>query len=211
MQQLLLLQKNNLKYLTYGYSRFLAWCLAQSYENVNFFKYLDVVSIATYFRLVFNPKAKVPDYETTVKLFKWRAYRIQRWLTSKGLLSKGMLFAEVGFQSKGNLILHTVFDRPAKSQSVLFFSFQQFCYQWACSNSSNSYIARPALILMSTLSRPSQLLQPVGLGYKCPSQLFCTGTFHYYHPLYLNCCVRISTTFPAFLTLNGAKLCKWTG
>lgn len=73
----------------------------QSYFKIKFFHLLDVVSLSAYFRLLFTDKVKTPTLEQTIGLFKWRATRIQRWLQATGLTDKGVLVAEVGFQSKG--------------------------------------------------------------------------------------------------------------
>lgn len=76
--------------------------LAQTYRDVKFFKHLDIISISAYFRLEFNPKAKVPTYKDTVGRLNYRATRLQRWRQEKKLTDKMVLIAEVGYQSKGN-------------------------------------------------------------------------------------------------------------
>lgn len=81
------------------FSRF--YTILQSYFKVKFFGSLDLVAVSAYFRTVFDAKAKEPNYDETVALFKWRATRMQRWLDVSGLSNKGVLIAEVGFQSKG--------------------------------------------------------------------------------------------------------------
>lgn len=73
----------------------------QSYFKVKFFDAVDFVSVSAYFRLLFTENAKVPSYEETLGMFNWRATRMQRWLKDAGLMEKGVLIAEVGFQSKG--------------------------------------------------------------------------------------------------------------
>lgn len=75
---------------------------AQAYREVKFFKHLDIIGLSAYFRLEFNPKAKVPTYNDTLGRLNYRATRLQRWRKEKKLTDKMVLIAEVGYQSKGN-------------------------------------------------------------------------------------------------------------
>lgn len=74
-----------------------------SYFKVRFWKHLDFISIAAYFKLVPKTQKWIPNLRQTEKLFAARASRIQRWRRDTGLKNKGVLMAEVGFQSKGGL------------------------------------------------------------------------------------------------------------
>lgn len=75
-----------------------------SYFKVKFWHQLDFISLAAYFKLVPKTQKFVPSVQRTTKMIAYRAYRIQTFRRRAGLLKKGVLIAEVGFQSKGGLV-----------------------------------------------------------------------------------------------------------
>lgn len=75
-----------------------------SYKSVRFWRMLDFISIAGYFKLIPAKQKYVPNLSQTVKLFETRAAVIQRYLRQNNLDDMYVLIAETGFQSKGGTI-----------------------------------------------------------------------------------------------------------
>lgn len=75
-----------------------------TYDRVRFWNMLDFVSVAAYFILIPKKQYYVPNLKQSVKLFEKKAQKMDRFLRREKLEHKGVLIAEVGFQSKGGTL-----------------------------------------------------------------------------------------------------------
>lgn len=92
-----------------------------SFSRVRFWKYLDIISLSGYFRLLKGHRGYSPDMKTTKELWMRKARRVAKWRERSGHTNMQILIAEGGSMSKGNgVVYRTPWDYDVKAATSLW-------------------------------------------------------------------------------------------